>query len=177
MMRHLVLSCALLLAATTQAAETGPSLTVPMNVVDEKGVVTPAGEITVTESQYGLIFWPALSGLPTGLHGFHIHENASGDSVMKDGKPMAAMAAGGHWDPMKTGKHAGPYSDGHLGDLPALFVGNDARAVYPVLAPRLKSLDALHGHSLMIHAGGDNHDDHPAPLGGGGARIACGVIK
>ncbi|HCO7123937.1 TPA: superoxide dismutase, partial [Escherichia coli] len=22
----------------------------------------------------------------------------------------------------------------------------------------------------------DNHDDHPEPLGGGGARIACGII-
>ncbi|MEW3177732.1 superoxide dismutase family protein, partial [Escherichia coli] len=30
--------------------------------------------------------------------------------------------------------------------------------------------------SLMLHAGGDNHDDHPEPLGGGGARIACGII-
>jgi Cu-Zn family superoxide dismutase len=28
----------------------------------------------------------------------------------------------------------------------------------------------------MVHAGGDNHDDHPMPLGGGGARFACGVI-
>ncbi len=174
-MRHLIFSCAVLLSAAAHAAD--PSITVPMNIVDEKGVVTPAGDIVITESQYGLIFWPSLSGLPTGLHGFHIHENPSCDAVIKDGKPIAAMAAGGHWDPLKTGKHAGPYADGHLGDLPALYVGNDARAVYPVLAPRLKSLDALHGHSLMIHAGGDNHDDHPVPLGGGGVRIACGVIK
>jgi Cu-Zn family superoxide dismutase len=28
----------------------------------------------------------------------------------------------------------------------------------------------------MIHEGGDNYSDEPAPLGGGGARIACGVI-
>jgi Cu-Zn family superoxide dismutase len=28
----------------------------------------------------------------------------------------------------------------------------------------------------MVHAGGDNHADQPAPLGGGGARVACGVI-
>jgi Cu-Zn family superoxide dismutase len=28
----------------------------------------------------------------------------------------------------------------------------------------------------MVHAGGDNHADHPAPLGGGGPRIVCGVI-
>jgi Cu-Zn family superoxide dismutase len=33
------------------------------------------------------------------------------------------------------------------------------------------------GRSLMIHAGGDNYADQPAPLGGGGARVACGVIK
>ena len=29
----------------------------------------------------------------------------------------------------------------------------------------------------MIHAGGDNYSDQPQPLGGGGARIACGVIN
>ena len=46
-----------------------------------------------------------------------------------------------------------------------------------VLAPRLKKLDEVRGHSIMIHAGGDNHSDHPAPLGGGGPRMACGVIK
>jgi len=45
-----------------------------------------------------------------------------------------------------------------------------------VLAPRLKLAD-LPGRSLMVHAGGDNHADHPAPLGGGGARVACGVIQ
>ena len=34
----------------------------------------------------------------------------------------------------------------------------------------------LKGRALMVHAGGDNHADHPMPLGGGGARVACGVI-
>jgi superoxide dismutase, Cu-Zn family len=28
----------------------------------------------------------------------------------------------------------------------------------------------------MIHAGGDNYADAPKPLGGGGARVACGVV-
>ena len=45
-----------------------------------------------------------------------------------------------------------------------------------LIAPRIKSLDALKGHALMIHAGGDNYADQPAPLGGGGARLACGVL-
>jgi len=76
----------------------------------------------------------------------------------------------------KTGKHLGPYADGHLGDLPALFVTEDGKATYPVVAPRIKSLSEIKGKALMVHVGGDNHADHPQPLGGGGARFACGVI-
>ena len=56
-------------------------------------------------------------------------------------------------------------------------VGADGKAGYPVLAPRLKRLADIQGRSLMVHVGGDNHADHPAPLGGGGARVACGVIS
>lgn len=53
----------------------------------------------------------------------------------------------------------------------------EGHATHPVLAPRLKSLADIKGCSIMIHAGGDNHSDEPKPLGGGGARMACGVIK
>ena len=64
-----------------------------------------------------------------------------------------------------------------MGDLPALAVTADGKANSPVLAPRLKSLDDVKGHALMVHAGGDNYADEPEPLGGGGARMACGVIE
>ena len=57
-----------------------------------------------------------------------------------------------------------------------LVVDRDGKATLPVLAPRLKVKD-IRGRSLMVHVGGDNYSDQPAPLGGGGARIACGVIK
>ena len=70
-----------------------------------------------------------------------------------------------------------PNLKGHKGDLPGLFVAADGTAVTPVLAPKLKSVNELKGHSLMIHVGGDNYHDHPAKLGGGGARMACGIIK
>ena len=96
---------------------------------------------------------------------------------MKEGKPSAAEAAGGHLDPHKTGKHAGPEGEGHLGDLPVLVVNNDGKATDAVIAPRLKKLDEVKGKALMIHVGGDNMSDQPKPLGGGGARYACGVIK
>jgi len=125
------------------------------------------GTVTATDTPYGLLLTPDLHSLPPGIHGFHIHENPS---CADNG-----MAAGGHLDPQHTGKHLGPYTDqGHLGDLPALTVTNDSNAVLPVLAPKLKVAD-IKGRSLMIHAGGDNYSDNP-PMGGGGARIACGVI-
>jgi Cu-Zn family superoxide dismutase len=160
-------------AVTAQAA----SLSIPMNAVSESGKGAPIGSVTVETSRYGLVFRPQLSGLAPGIHGFHIHANGSCDPAMKDGKPSAAEAAGGHWDPQKTGRHGEPWGDGHLGDLPALLVTDDGKATQPVLAPRLEDLDALKGHALMIHKGGDNHSDHPQPVGGGGARIACGVIQ
>jgi Cu-Zn family superoxide dismutase len=89
---------------------------------------------------------------------------------------IAAGAAGGHYDPAATNVHGTPWGDGHLGDLPPLYVEANGAVNQAVLAPRLKLSD-LQGRALMIHAGGDNHSDHPAALGGGGARVVCGVIK
>lgn len=152
----------------------GP-IVVQMNLVDEKGTTTPIGTIKATDTGYGLLLSPSLQGLPPGLHGFHVHENPSCDPGEKDGKTVPALGAGGHYDPASTRRHEGPYGTGHLGDLPAIYVSPEGKADYPVLAPRLKAADLL-GRSLMIHAGGDTHSDHPEPLGGGGARIACGVV-
>jgi Cu-Zn family superoxide dismutase len=77
---------------------------------------------------------------------------------------------------LPPGKHGYPQGEGHLGDLPAITVNADGTATSAVQAPRL-SLDAIQGRALMIHAGGDNYSDTPEALGGGGARIACGVIE
>ena len=148
---------------------------VTLNVVDEKGVGAQIGKVTIADSRYGLVFTPAMQGLAPGLHGFHVHQNPSCQPAEKDGKPIAAGAAGGHYDPAGTNRHGEPWGDGHLGDLPPLYVDANGSATQPVLAPRLKAADVA-GRSLMVHAGGDNHADHPAPLGGGGARVACGVV-
>ena len=151
-------------------------MVIQINLLTDQGIGKNIGSVTVKDSQYGLLLIPNLSSLSPGLHGFHVHQNADCAAVMKDNKPMVGMAAGGHYDPAGTGKHEGPYGGGHLGDLPVLYVAADGTAALPVLAPRLRTAELEH-HSLMIHAGGDNYSDMPAPLGGGGARIACGVIK
>ena len=161
--------------ACMATAQAQTKLTVPMKMVDAKGASTDIGNVTITESPYGLVFTPAVRGLPAGVHGFHVHENPSCGPDEKDGKPVPAGAAGGHYDPAKTGRHAEPWGTGHMGDLPALYVNADGTATNPVLAPRLKLADVAR-RALMIHVGGDNHADHPAALGGGGGRMACGVI-
>lgn len=147
-----------------------------MNRVDDNGVGQAVGTVAVSESRYGVVFTPDLAGLPPGMHGFHLHETANCAPKEKDGKPVPALAAGGHYDPAGSKRHDLPWGDGHLGDLPALVVDANGEATYPMLAPRLKLAD-LKGRALIIHAGGDNHADQPAPLGGGGGRLACGVIQ
>ena len=175
-MRHSVHACAALaafcLALPALAAET----TVTLNLAEAKGAGAAIGTVRIVETRYGLAFYPDLKGLTPGLHGFHVHETASCNPADRDGASVAALAAGGHLDPAGTKKHAEPWGDGHLGDLPALHVAADGTASNPVLAPRLTKLGDVAKRSLMVHVGGDNHADHPAPLGGGGARLACGVI-
>ena len=149
---------------------------VTMNLVNEQGVGKSIGTITISEGPTGLVFTPQLTDLAPGVHGFHVHQNADCAAGMKDGKMVPGLAAGGHYDPSSAGKHEGPHGKGHLGDLPSLTVGADGKASTAVTAPRLKMAD-VKGRSLMIHAGGDNYADQPAPLGGGGARVACGMIK
>jgi Cu-Zn family superoxide dismutase len=158
------------------AVQVTAATVVPMTKVDANGIGPSVGQITITETPYGMVFTPSLSGLTPGLHGFHLHEKPSCAAQEKDGKPVAALAAGGHFDPQGAKQHGAPWGDGHLGDLPPLYVDADGNATQPVLAPRLK-LGDLPGHALMLHGGGDNHADHPQPLGGGGARVACGVIE
>jgi Cu-Zn family superoxide dismutase len=168
----LVLAFIMLFASFVFAGD----VVVKVNLVNEQGVGKEIGTITASDSTYGLILTPQLSDLAPGLHGFHVHAKPDCSQAMQGGHEVPALAAGGHYDPANTGKHEGPYGNGHLGDLPALYVAADGKATLPVLAPRLKTADIM-GKSLMIHAGSDNYSDTPAPLGGGGARVACGVVK
>ena len=168
----IVLTAVLALAAPLAQAQT-----VELFFAGPNGAEQAAGTVSITQTPYGALLTPDLKGLPAGTHGFHLHEKPSCDASVTDGKPTPAGAAGGHWDPAKTAAHKGPYdATGHKGDLPAIYVGADGTATYPVLAPRLKA-DEFKGHALMVHVGGDNHSDHPEKLGGGGARMACGVVK
>ena len=177
MRRHPYSFAIALLATGVMAAPAWADLTVPMSLVNADGVSKEVGTVTIAESPHGLVFTPDLNGLKPGIHGFHVHEKPSCDPAEKDGKPVAAGGAGDHYDPEKRGQHGFPWGEGHLGDLPPIYVDSSGRASNPVLAPRLKTLSDVSGRALMVHAGGDNHSDSPKPSGGGGERVVCGVIK
>ena len=157
--------------ALTLFTTTAFASTTTVNVYDtaKTGQGKSLGTVTFTDTKMGLLIQPHLTQLPPGLHGFHIHVGNSCSDM--------GMAAMGHLDPKKTDKHLGPYNTaGHLGDLPALYVDQNGVADLSILAPRL-TVKEIEGHTVMIHAGGDNYSDTPEKLGGGGARLACGVVE
>ena len=89
-MKHLWLS--LLVASASFAARA--DIVVPMTLVDENGLGAPVGNVTISETAYGLVFTPSLAQLQPGLHGFHVHEKPSCAPGEKDGKKVPALGAG-----------------------------------------------------------------------------------
>lgn len=166
----------LLIALLLVSGAAGAKMTVDIHKVSAEGVGDKIGTVSIEKAEHGSLLTPELTGLPPGAHGFHLHTKPSCEPGEDNGEKKAALAAGGHFDPNDTGSHQGPYGQGHLGDLPVLYVTAEGEARDPVLAPRVKPED-FPGHALVIHAGGDNYSDKPEKLGGGGARIACGVVK
>jgi Cu-Zn family superoxide dismutase len=165
---------ALLLAMAPSLGAEEIEVTIHATAADGTG--SAIGTVLASDTPYGTLLTPALRGLSPGLHGFHVHTHPTCAPAPEGGQPVPGLAAGGHYDPEGRGRHLGPYAAGHLGDLPPLYAAADGTASLPVLAPRLAVSD-LRGRSLMIHAGGDNYADEPQKLGGGGARVACGVAE
>jgi Cu-Zn family superoxide dismutase len=163
------------LAIALPAAAADPM--VAMHRLTQQGTSEDLGKIVISGSAAGAVFKLDLHGLPPGPHGFHVHENSGcGPTNMNDVR-IPGGAAGGHLDPDHTNKHEGPAGEGHRGDLPVLTVEANGTATQALTAPRIKDIESLRNHALIIHAGGDTYSDTPSALGGGGGRIACGVIE
>jgi Cu-Zn family superoxide dismutase len=134
------------------------------------------GTATFNEGPRGVVIRVEGRGLPPGWHGVHLHQKG-------DCSDPAFQSAGGH-------THGGPKSVHGLknaqatdtGDLPNVFVAADGTLNAELFTAfvtlgggsgRQALLDA-DGATLVLHA---NPDDHVSqPIGGAGARIACGVI-
>lgn len=157
--------------AAAQAQESSGSA--EAEFIDTDGTVI--GWAKLTEMPNGVLIAGYLTDLPSGAHGFHIHE--TGRCSVTDG----FQAAGGHFSPRSHGhgfaKDGGP----HAGDMPNQFVQADGTLRFEVYNPRVSLasgeapiLDA-DGSALIIHANADDYASQPS--GNAGSRVACAVIN
>ncbi len=174
-MKKLLLGSTLLLIGCNAYCDTAHS---DVYLATTSGLKQKIGEVSFSDTKSGLLVNVDLKDLPPGKHGFHIHENPDcGADIDAMGKTQPALKAGGHYDPDKTGHHMGPnHENGHRGDLPVLNVTPDGTVKTSFTVKNL-TVQEIKNRSIMVHANGDNYSDEPVVLGGGGARIACGIIK
>lgn len=174
--RTLVLLSLALLACGAALPAAAEDIVVTMQKTTRDGPGADIGTVIIASGTAGTTFQVNLHDLPPGVHGFHVHQNDDCGPILLNGVRIPAGAAGGHWDPGETGRHAGPDGDGHLGDLPVLTVAADGSAIETLTAKRITKPDALKRRSLVIAIGGDTYSDSPRVNGGGGGNLACGVI-
>ena len=172
-MRLTVLALAAGLLVATQASAAATSATAELKGADGKTV----GTATLTEAPHGVLLRVEAKGLTPGWHGLHFHEK--GDCGTPDFK-----SAGAHVHTAATTIHGllNPEAN-DSGDLPNVFAGADGSATaeaYSTLVSlkgaggRPALLDA-DGSSIVVHASPDDYKTQP--IGGAGARVACGVVK
>lgn len=127
-------------------------LTVEINRISDSGVGEKIGSVVVSEGKKGVSFKVAVTGLPQGQRGFHVHEKGDCGPAMKNGKMTAGVAAGEHYDPEGKKSHKGPTGAGHKSDLPLLTANAKGSVAQTVTATRLKLADVA-GRSYRYSRG------------------------
>lgn len=135
------------------------------------------GTIGLTQGSAGVLMNVDLSGLPAGKHGFHLHH--TGDCSDHE----AFKASGGHIAGEGT-VHGLLNPEGpEAGDLPNLIVDENGDVetelhVWGMVIEGDGGTNVLadeDGSAFVIHEDADDHMTQP--IGGAGARIACGTIE
>src|SRR5256885_4128152 len=112
-----------------------------------------------------------LTGVPPGVHGFHIHEK--GDCGNN------AQNAGGHFNPTGMVHGAPDAVSHHAGDFGNVTAdaNGEVHTRFTTHSISLKSGDSINpvGRAVVLHEKADDLVSQPS--GNAGARIACGVIE
>ncbi len=158
--------------STTRAIPRQAALSGHADIVNAQG--QKIGTATIHPSGSGVRIDVAVSQLPPGTHGIHIH------TVGKCEGPAFA-SAGAHFNPSSK-KHGRDNPEGpHGGDLLNIEVGAHGTGEASLLDPNAtlgegpNSLFHEGGTALVIHEKADDYKTDPS--GNSGARIACGVIQ
>lgn len=161
-------ACALILAGSARAQDAASAKFVNL---DGKTI----GAVRLTDTPNGVLIGGQLANLPSGGHGFHIHE--TGQCDVSDG----FESAGGHFAPRGQSHGFMDAAGPHAGDLPNQFVSGEGALHLEVFSPAVtlgpgeNSLFDADGSAIVIHG---NEDDHTSqPSGDAGSRVACAVVE
>lgn len=131
------------------------------------------GTIFMREGASGTEFRVSLTGVSSGLHGFHVHQY--GDLFTKDEEGLC-MGAGGHYNP-ENQNHAGP-DDAirHIGDLGNVCAdeNEEVNEVFVDSKALLTGQYSILSRAIVVHSGED--DLISSPTGAAGSRLGCCVI-
>lgn len=184
------LAAASLLGATAACAQTAAQTPAPAAAPAAAPAPTPvasaalktaegadAGLVTAFQGPKGLILRVEGQSWPAGWHAVHLHAVGSCEAP-------GFTSAGGHVNHAEGARPHGLLNkDGgpDLGDLQNVFAHADGTAKADVYLA-WEGLDAkesdyidANGLSFVVHASPDDYVSQP--IGGAGARIACGVFQ
>jgi Cu-Zn family superoxide dismutase len=162
----IMMSCAVVGVLAQGAPETAKA---ELKMADGMSV----GTATLTETPHGVLMHVVLTGVPEGVHAFHVHTTGKCEAP-------GFTTAGGHFNPAAKQHGAENAMGMHAGDMPNVTVPAGGKLTFDVLNPDVtlkagpNSLFDADGSALMLHATADDYKGDPA--GNAGARIACGVI-
>ena len=166
-MKKLALLSISLLILGACASTTGPSAIATLTPTTGNSA---AGTVLLTQLADGSVEVKVdLTGVPPGVHGFHIHEFGDcGDN---------GNAAGGHFNPTAMAHGAPDAPPHHAGDFGNVTAGGNSE-VHTRFTTRSVTVapgsSSAAGHAIILHANPD--DLVTQPTGNAGGRIACGVV-
>ncbi len=164
-MRTLALGSLAFLLAASCASTKGPMAMATLNSTSGS---TARGTVHFQETADGVEVQVDLTGVPAGVHGFHIHEK--GDCSDN------GNAAGGHFNPMNMPHAAPDAASHHAGDFGNVTADANSE-VHTTFTTRSITVregsNSVMGHAVILHANPDDLTSQPS--GNAGARIACGV--
>jgi superoxide dismutase, Cu-Zn family len=132
------------------------------------------GNVALEQLERGVRIFAQASGLPPGVHGFHIHATGLCEAP-------EFTSAGGHFNPTDE-QHGWNNPQGHhAGDLPNVHIQEDSVLAVEYFSDAITlgegetSIFDEDGAAVVIHEDADDYMSDPT--GHAGARLACGVIE